>query len=91
MKLLLCLQKKINIDVDVELMKSELQQNLLTFEITIKGRNVCFSSTVEEFEAEYPLSFLWNCTSWICCMICLTYRQLSQIKIAIDFLGNVRI
>lgn len=50
--------KKINTDVDVELMKSELQQNLPTYEITIKGRNVCFSSTVEEFKAEYPLSFL---------------------------------
>ena len=50
--------KKMNTDVDVELMKSELQQKLPTYEITIKGRNVCFSSTVEEFKAEYPLSFL---------------------------------
>ena len=34
--------KKINKDVDVELMKSELQQNLPTYEITVKGRNVRF-------------------------------------------------
>lgn len=52
------LAKKINKDVDVELMKIELQQNLPTYEITIKGRNVRFVSTVQEFEAEYPLSFL---------------------------------
>lgn len=50
--------KKINKNVDVELMKSELQQNLPTYEITVKGRNVRFFSAVEEFEAEYPLSFL---------------------------------
>lgn len=50
--------KKINKNVDVELMKSELQQNLPTYEITVKGRNVRFYSAVDEFEAEYPLSFL---------------------------------
>ena len=50
--------KKINKDVDVELMKCELQQKLPTYEITVKGRNVRFFSTVEDFEAEYPLSFL---------------------------------
>ena len=50
--------KKINKNVDVELMKSELQQNLPTYEITVKGRNVRFFNAVEEFEAEYPLSFL---------------------------------
>lgn len=50
--------KKINKDVDVELMRSELQQHLPTYEITVKGRTVCFYSEVEEFKAEYPLSFL---------------------------------
>lgn len=50
--------KKINKDIDVELMKSELQQSLPTYEITVRGRNVRFYSAVEEFDAEYPLSFL---------------------------------
>ena len=50
--------KKINKDIDVELMKSELQQSLTTYEITVRGRNVRFYSAVEEFDAEYPLSFL---------------------------------
>lgn len=50
--------KKINKDIDVELMKSELQQSLPTYEITVRGRNVRFYSVVEEFDAEYPLSFL---------------------------------
>lgn len=50
--------KKINKDIDVELMKSELQQSLPTYEITVRGRNVQFYSAVEEFDAEYPLSFL---------------------------------
>lgn len=50
--------KKINKDIDVELMKSELQQNLPTYEITVRGRKVRFYSAVEEFDAEYPLSFL---------------------------------
>ena len=50
--------KKINKDIDVELMKSELQQRLPTYEITVRGRNVRFYSAVEEFDAEYPLSFL---------------------------------
>lgn len=50
--------KKINKDIDVELMKSELQQGLPTYEITVRGRNVRFYSAVEEFDAEYPLSFL---------------------------------
>lgn len=50
--------KKINKDIDVELMKSELQQSLPTYEITVRWRNVRFYSAVEEFDAEYPLSFL---------------------------------
>lgn len=50
--------KKINKDIDVELMKSELQQSLPTYEITVRGRNVRFYSAVEEIDAEYPLSFL---------------------------------
>ena len=50
--------KKINKDIDVELMKSELQQSLPTYEITVRRRNVRFYSAVEEFDAEYPLSFL---------------------------------
>ena len=50
--------KKINKDIVVELMKSELQQSLPTYEITVRGRNVRFYSAVEEFDAEYPLSFL---------------------------------
>ena len=50
--------KKINKDIDVELMKSELQQSLPTYEITVRGRNVWLYSAVEEFDAEYPLSFL---------------------------------
>ena len=50
--------KKINKDIDVELMKSELQQSLPTYEIRVRGRNVRFYSAVEEFDAEYPLSFL---------------------------------
>lgn len=50
--------KKKNKDIDVELMKSELQQSLPTYEITVRGRNVRFYSAVEEFDAEYPLSFL---------------------------------
>ena len=50
--------KKINKDIDVELMKGELQQSLPTYEITVRGRNVRFYSAVEEFDAEYPLSFL---------------------------------
>ena len=50
--------KKINKDIDVELMKSELQQSLPTYEITVRGTNVRFYSAVEEFDAEYPLSFL---------------------------------
>ena len=50
--------KKINKDIDVELMKSELQQSLPTYEITVRGRNVRVYSAVEEFDAEYPLSFL---------------------------------
>lgn len=50
--------KKINKDIDVELMKSELQQSLPTYEITVRGRNVRLYSAVEEFDAEYPLSFL---------------------------------
>lgn len=50
--------KKINKDIDVELMKSELQQSLPIYEITVRGRNVRFYSAVEEFDAEYPLSFL---------------------------------
>ena len=50
--------KKINKDIDVELMKSELQQSPPTYEITVRGRNVRFYSAVEEFDAEYPLSFL---------------------------------
>lgn len=50
--------KKINKDIDVELMKNELQQSLPTYEITVRGRNVWFYSAVEEFDAEYPLSFL---------------------------------
>lgn len=50
--------EKINKDVDVELMKSELQQNLPTYEITVKERNVRFFIAVEEFEVEYLLSFL---------------------------------
>ena len=50
--------KKINKDIDVELMKGELQQSLPTYEITVRGRNVRFYSVVEEFDAEYPLSFL---------------------------------
>lgn len=50
--------KKINKDIDVELMKSKLQQSLPTYEITVRGRNVRFYSAVEEFDAEYPLSFL---------------------------------
>lgn len=50
--------KKINKDIDVELMKSELKQSLPTYEITVRGRNVRFYSAVEEFDAEYPLSFL---------------------------------
>lgn len=50
--------KKINKDIDVELMKSELQQSLPTYEITVRGRNVRFYSAVKEFDAEYPLSFL---------------------------------
>ena len=50
--------KKINKDIDVELMKSELHQSLPTYEITVRGRNVRFYSAVEEFDAEYPLSFL---------------------------------
>ena len=50
--------KKINKDIDVELMKSELQQSLPTYESTVRGRNVRFYSAVEEFDAEYPLSFL---------------------------------
>lgn len=50
--------KKINKDVDVELMKRELQKNLPAYEITVKGRNVKFSCTEEVFEAEYPLSLL---------------------------------
>lgn len=50
--------KKINKDIDVELMKSELQQSLPTYEITVRGRNVRFYSAVEEVDAEYPLSFL---------------------------------
>ncbi len=50
--------KKINKDIDVVLMKSELQQSLPTYEITVRGRNVRFYSAVEEFDAEYPLSFL---------------------------------
>ena len=36
--------KKINKDIDVELMKSELQQSLPTYEITVRGRNVRFYS-----------------------------------------------
>lgn len=52
------LAKKINKNVDVELMKSELQQNLPTYEITVRGRNVRFYSEAEEFDVEYPLSFL---------------------------------
>lgn len=48
----------VNKDIDVELMKSELQQSLPTYEITVRGRNVRFYSAVEEFDAEYPLSFL---------------------------------
>ena len=43
---------------EFELMKSELQQSLPTYEITVGGRNVRFYSAVEEFDAEYPLSFL---------------------------------
>ena len=50
--------KKINKNIDVELMKGELQQSLPTYEITVRGRNVRFYSAVEEFDAEYPLSFL---------------------------------
>ena len=50
--------KKINKDIDVELMKSELQQSLPTYEITVRGRNIRFYSAVEEFDAEYPLSVL---------------------------------
>lgn len=50
--------KKINKDVDVELMKSELQQSIPSYEITVRRRNVRFYNAIEEFDAEYPLSFL---------------------------------
>lgn len=50
--------KKINKDVDVELMRSELQKFLPTYKITIKGSVVYFKSDLEEFESNYPLSFL---------------------------------
>ncbi|MCI5587014.1 MAG: TIR domain-containing protein [Lachnospiraceae bacterium] len=50
--------KKINKGVDVELMKSELQKFLPTYKITIKGSDVYFKSDLEEFESNYPLSFL---------------------------------
>ena len=43
--------KKINKNIDVELMKGELQQSLPTYEIRVRGRNVRFYSSVEEFAA----------------------------------------
>lgn len=50
--------KKINKNIDVELMRKELEEELPQYKVTIKGDKVHFSSAEEEFDAEYPLSFL---------------------------------
>lgn len=50
--------KKINREMDVELMRMQLEDYLSTYKVNIVGKMVKFKSDVEEFEAEYPLSFL---------------------------------
>lgn len=50
--------KKINKDIDFDLMKQELEEELPTYKITVIGDMVHFVNDVEEFDAEYPLSFL---------------------------------
>lgn len=50
--------KKLNKDIDVELMRKELEQILPTYKVSVKGDVVLFESEVEGFEGEYPLSFL---------------------------------
>lgn len=50
--------KKINKNIDIELMRNELEHNLPTYKITIVGNMVRFESDIEDFEGEYPLSFL---------------------------------
>lgn len=50
--------KKLNKDIDIELMLNELEYYLPTYKITVVGSKVLFQSDIEEFENEYPLSFL---------------------------------
>lgn len=50
--------KKINKDIDVELMKVNCNRVFQHTRLQLGGRNVRFYSAVEEFDAEYPLSFL---------------------------------
>ena len=50
--------KKINKDIDVELMRRELEEELSQYKVTIRGDKVHFVSDEEEIDVKYPLSFL---------------------------------
>lgn len=53
-----CFAKKVNKDIDVELMLKELRNFLPEYNIILNGSMVCFYCESEGFEAEYPLSFM---------------------------------
>lgn len=50
--------KKVNPEVDIELMLSKLRYYLPDYVITIEGSNVIFDCQQENFWAQYPLGFM---------------------------------
>lgn len=50
--------KKINSELDVKLMLSELEDYLTNYKITIDGSNVVFDCPDENFNCTYPLGFM---------------------------------
>lgn len=57
--------KKMNKDVDVEMMMLELQQSLPEYEITIKGKCVLFLVLYMILKRSIHFLFLWNCINLI--------------------------
>lgn len=57
-KVAITIAKKLNADLNIELMLSKLKSYLPNYKITIKGKDVVFDCNEENFNNKYPLGFM---------------------------------